>query len=130
MNTNLMIAECELRMSQLKIAIARKSPSADFMETTLALHHIALTSLKQKQPPSAEPGKFSFSLAVQNLSLTHNIPLNEVARRMGIPVRSIHGVMAHDKPSISTCEKYAEALDVSIMDFFSAGHYTALRECA
>lgn len=130
MNTPLLIAECELRMSQLKIAIARNDPSADFMETTLALHQIALTSLKQKQPPSAEPGKFSFTLAVQNLSLTHNIPLNEVAKRMGIPVRSIHGVMAHDKPSISTCEKYAEALGVSIMDFFSAGHYTALRACA
>lgn len=49
---------------------------------------------------------------------------------MGIPARSVHGVLAHDKPSVSTCEKYAEALGVSIMEFFSAGHYTALRACA
>ncbi|WP_431021817.1 helix-turn-helix transcriptional regulator [Erwinia rhapontici] len=131
MNTPLLIAECELRISQLKIAIARNTVPSDALETTMALHQIALTSLKQKQPPSPmEPGRFSFSLAVQSLSLTHDIPLNEVARRIGIPVRSIHGVMSHNKPSVSTCEKYAEALGVSIMEFFSAGHYTTLQACA
>lgn len=131
MNNNLLIAECELRISQLKIAIARSTASPDFLETTMALHQIALATLKQKQPPSqTEPGRFSFSLAVQSLSLTHGVPINEVARRMGAPLRSIQGVIAHDKPSISTCEKYADALGVSIMEFFSAGHYTAMRECA
>lgn len=66
--------------------------------------------------------KFSLNLAVRKLCRKNCISIQQLAVKCGDKQRAIYQNINRDSPSIATCERYADALGVSLVELVSEGY--------
>lgn len=68
--------------------------------------------------------KFSFDLAVLKVMRQKHIKQTQLAAALGVTRRTLFNTIKRGRPTIATCERYAEALGVSLPDFIREGYYS------
>ncbi|MDC7868836.1 hypothetical protein TH60_05840 [Pantoea ananatis] len=66
--------------------------------------------------------KFSLNLAVRKLCRKNGLSVHQLAVNCGDKQRAVYQNINRDSPSIATCEKYADALGVSLVELVRAGY--------
>lgn len=66
--------------------------------------------------------KFSLNLAVRKLCRKHGMSIHQLAVKCGDKQRAIYQNINRDSPSIATCERYADALSVPLIQLISEGY--------
>lgn len=66
--------------------------------------------------------KFSLNLAVRKLCRKHGMSIHQLAVKCGDKQRAVYQNINRDSPSIATCERYADALGVSLLQLVSEGY--------
>jgi transcriptional regulator with XRE-family HTH domain len=65
---------------------------------------------------------FSFNLAVRKLMRRQKMKQTEMASMLGVTARTVSDTISRGQPTITTCEKYAAALGVTLTELISEGY--------
>ncbi|WP_277973400.1 helix-turn-helix domain-containing protein [Pantoea agglomerans] len=66
--------------------------------------------------------KFSLNLAVRKICRQRGLSIHQFALKCGDKQRAVYQNINRDSPSIATCERYADALGVSLVQLVSEGY--------
>lgn len=66
--------------------------------------------------------KFSFGLAVLKLMRRNKMTQKKLSELIGNTRRSVADTIKRDQPTIGTCERYADALGVTLIEFIQEGY--------
>lgn len=66
--------------------------------------------------------RFCFDLAVRKLMRQRRMKQTELARALGVSRRTVSDTICRGHPTVTTCEKYAAVLGVTLPELISEGY--------